>query len=653
MSSKGLACALIMPVLLFFISDLFAQQATVIRWGNVYGAGGYFIEIRNSQKKMVVEKELPGTSFDVSMLPAGRYEYRITTLNKLKRKGNSTGWIALTIEKALIPSITKISGKFFSHSYDNPPITVTGSNFLSDTRLYLKNEKGMMELGTVYVSSAELKALFKSDKKITGIYDLVAVNRGGFEAVMPSAVEITDPDIPLVESLSVSKIYAAVETELIIRGKNLGKETVPVIENESGNRINFSRLKTSSEEITISVKPEAGTGGIYKITALKRNYFLSASKLQLEVMEPDIPVLESLSENSVYQSIDTELAVSGKNLGGNIKIQGVNSSGDKLDIVQKQVSESKIHVSIRPGPGQSGEYTITAVKHGLFSSKTGLKLMVIPPEVIKILSVNPSEISIAKGGFTVTVTGENINEKTLFELRGTRAILKPLHVSGDGKSINLYFEEKSFKGGDYSLFCENKPFKPVNVDKAVTVHDTSGGLLGFNVLTAGVGLEYNIPSGDWSGKLEPSLTGFHLYISYPLARMLSFLYVPVLKNCGMEFFAGYAAYEFKKGTPDDSFTKTFLYAGLNYPFNLSFIDYNLSLILNADAGMVYSSMSYIYDDEHKDYSSTDPALKGGITLRYEWLNYFFTDLSMEYSRIFFVSHPLDEIKISLGIGIKL
>jgi len=64
-------------------------------------------------------------------------------------------------------------------------------------------------------------------------------------------------------------------------------------------------------------------------------------------------------------------------------------------------------------------------------------------------------------------------------------------------------------------------------------------------------------------------------------------------------------------------------------------------------------MTIISDEQLADYSSNDFAMKGGGSLRYIWFNYYFTDITAEYSRVFYVAHPLDDARISFRIGVML
>ena len=152
-------------LIIFFIMSghfIYAQNERLIKWQPVYGAGGYIIEIKNSDGRIIIEKEIISASFDISKLDSGKYSYRITTLNKLKQRGRSTSWTGFTVEKAIIPEIKSISQKFLAWSYDNPRVLVRGNNFDKNTKIFLRKGTQKIETDSSFNSDTELS--FEYDK---------------------------------------------------------------------------------------------------------------------------------------------------------------------------------------------------------------------------------------------------------------------------------------------------------------------------------------------------------------------------------------------------------------------------------------------------------------------------------------------------------
>lgn len=272
--------------LMLLYAALYAQNERVIRWQAVYGAGGYVIEIKNSSGKVIIEKELLSSSYDISKLESGKYSYRITTLNKLKQRGGSTSWIAFTVEKADIPDIKSVSHKLLAWSYDNPDITVKGNSFDQSTKIYLRKGNARIETDTRFISATELVFSYTPGKEDAGVYDLIAVNEGNFEGILPGAIEIVEPEIPVIESVSGEKFYHSRTSELIIKGSKLDTGSVPVIEDDSGRRIKVKYRNISDSEILVTLMPSAEEKGSYTIIILRKGYFASDNRLRLEIIDP-------------------------------------------------------------------------------------------------------------------------------------------------------------------------------------------------------------------------------------------------------------------------------------------------------------------------------------------------------------------------------
>ncbi|MCL2154503.1 MAG: hypothetical protein FWH53_02440 [Leptospirales bacterium] len=98
LNSKGLLLIAFL-FMLFIFGRIYGDSNSVIKWEPVYGAGGYIVEIVDSDNNTVIKRETKDNSIDVGNLTPGIYKYRITTLNKLKQEGGNTGWLALTIKK--------------------------------------------------------------------------------------------------------------------------------------------------------------------------------------------------------------------------------------------------------------------------------------------------------------------------------------------------------------------------------------------------------------------------------------------------------------------------------------------------------------------------------------------------------------------------
>ncbi|GEM_PF-1749396 len=288
MSGKKIILPILTAWIIMITANLSAQNERMIKWQSVYGAGGYIIEIKNSDGKVIVEKELLSTSYDISRLDSGKYSYRVTTLNKLKQRGRSTSWIGFTVEKAVIPEIKSVSHKILAWSFDNPGVAVKGISFDNSTKIFLRKGTVNIKTETEFISDSELNFKYNPDTDKAGVYDLVALNEAGFEAVLKNAIEIKAPDIPVIESVSGEKIFHSTRTEIIMRGLNLGIDTIPVIEDDTGKRLQVKYRNVSDNEIIVTFDLLPADKGRYSVYVLKNDIFKSEKNFRLEVADPVI-----------------------------------------------------------------------------------------------------------------------------------------------------------------------------------------------------------------------------------------------------------------------------------------------------------------------------------------------------------------------------
>ena len=180
----------------------------------------------------------------------------------------------------------------------------------------------------------------------------------------------------------------------------------------------------------------------------------------------------------------------------------------------------------------------------------------------------------------------------------------------------------------------------------------------------GIGWEYNVPLSSWSDQLNNSYKGINLYLSFPVSVIRPVRNVSFISSMDVEVQSSLVQYGLANENmsslyADQSYSVYGFHAGLNYPISLDAINPNLKLIFNLDPGLSYSKYSGEFRNsinssyESFEYTSLDFSLITGATARYFWTKSFFTDVSAQYNRIFYISHPLNDIKFILRIGIYL
>jgi len=185
-------CLYIFSVLICTVA--YAEPVRNITWEPVPGAWGYALEIQNSAGNIILSKEVRDNYFPVSQFEPGDYSFRIATINLLKQKGDSTGWIKFSIEKLYVPQLSTVSKRQLISTYNNKNIIITGSNFRTESRLHLRGNGKDVEISDVkIISGGEAEFSYNPSSSLKGVYDLVIINRGDAEAILKNSIEIVEP----------------------------------------------------------------------------------------------------------------------------------------------------------------------------------------------------------------------------------------------------------------------------------------------------------------------------------------------------------------------------------------------------------------------------------------------------------------------------
>jgi hypothetical protein len=178
---------------LLFGSLSYSDSRRNLSWEPVPGAGGYYLEIRNSDDIVITSTAVKDNFYEITDLEPGDYSFRVATINMLNQKGESSPWIDFTIERLIIPEVYSVSSRKLPVSAITRDILVKGKNLNISSRFFLRSSGVDIPVTEVEVKSErEVLLAIKPASGMKGSYDLVVVNRGGAEAVLKSAFEIAD-----------------------------------------------------------------------------------------------------------------------------------------------------------------------------------------------------------------------------------------------------------------------------------------------------------------------------------------------------------------------------------------------------------------------------------------------------------------------------
>jgi hypothetical protein len=146
-----------------------------IEWESVKSAKGYQVQIRNNNKKLVVDEKINDTKYLVN-LPEGAYEERIGVYNKFGKISGYSDWQKIIINKVYNPQIdnNKIS---IQNDINIHKLIIKGNFFTSDTKVILKSEKEKIIITEQnFKSEKEIEVTIYVENSSSGIFDLIIIN---------------------------------------------------------------------------------------------------------------------------------------------------------------------------------------------------------------------------------------------------------------------------------------------------------------------------------------------------------------------------------------------------------------------------------------------------------------------------------------------
>ena len=234
------------PVLLFFALTLgipaFPQQIKsypyYIQWDAVEGAGGYIVEVQTLTGDLVFDEKIGAEKTDIEfLLPAGFYQVRITTLNKLSKPENSTDWAKIEILSQTAPVIKSI--RPVKIVTDNPVVlTLQADRLAFNVKAFLHSPSGRqipMNLQKMKNDSFQLTAPAQKER---GAYTLSLTNPPNLTSRIKSALFIEYRE-PLVTGIAPETLQLQRDSEtsesfvLQISGKNFSRDITLAFHSDS------------------------------------------------------------------------------------------------------------------------------------------------------------------------------------------------------------------------------------------------------------------------------------------------------------------------------------------------------------------------------------------------------------------------------------
>ncbi len=129
-------------------------------------------------------------------------------------------------------------------------------------------------------------------------------------------------------------------------------------------------------------------------------------------------------------------------------------------------------------------------------------------------------------------------------------------------------------------------------------------------------------------------------------------YMGFLRYLGVEIEGSSIQYKGKNIPGQRTTDMTGLYVGGNLFFTTNF-DFPLNIIVRAGGGAVQSEFTYYTLPEKTSITSNDPYFKGGVSLEFSFMRYFFLETGVDYFLTSYIDYRLKSIRYYGMLGVRI
>jgi len=195
-----------------------------ISWDSVEGAGGYLVEARKPGGPVAFRDKLnPDTTRVTLSLPAGEYEIRITTLDRLMNPDSSTKWTSIEVLPDSAPKVIGYKPARYILGYAIA-IPLSASSMGEWTEAFLVSPTGKRIKMTVRKKAKNSFTLSGIVTGEVGPYALVLKNSDTRKTEIPSAAIMQYPEMVVTGITPEKSLESPEPMELTISGRRFSPE---------------------------------------------------------------------------------------------------------------------------------------------------------------------------------------------------------------------------------------------------------------------------------------------------------------------------------------------------------------------------------------------------------------------------------------------
>ena len=196
---KFLVILFLYSTLAIIADDEFNNLENTLEWEEVKFSKGYQVQIRNSNKKVLIDEKTNDNKYKIK-LPEGVYEERLGVYNKFGKISAFSEWEKIVVSKVYLPEVKSENINLIPNP-ENQSLTIKGNNFSSDIKIFLKSKHDHNIIKSFIVNSEkEILINISINQNSLGKYDLVLVNPRNKKVHITEFLSITEKKDDIISS---------------------------------------------------------------------------------------------------------------------------------------------------------------------------------------------------------------------------------------------------------------------------------------------------------------------------------------------------------------------------------------------------------------------------------------------------------------------
>ena len=496
-----------------------AGQPVTISWKAVAGAGGYLIEAANAAGDVVLSEKVPADVREKTIrLPPGRYNLRMTTLNRFLRPEESTEWILVLVQSLEPPVFISLT----------PRVMVTGRP--QSMRLKADGMAPDAAVAVVTPSSQDLRApterVSQSDFVISlpplkerGDYTIVLTNPPDLKTAVPAAFSAA-PAIAAVDKIQPDKVEtsrASAVIELIGREFSPFAQVSMVGSEKRSIPIQLKITEIHPDSITLEI-PQGLDPGTYELDLINEpgESPVAVSAQRVTIVGPRSPVFKAIAPKEILTNTAQSVTVNADDLGEGAEAEVRSPSGTGVTVNVQRSSEGDLVIQLPPLK-EAGAYTIVLRNPpGQGVAAPGVLMVRLPQAVIR--RIEPETITSNQAAADVRLSGSDFAPDARIFLVSADKKGEPIPLTksaSDSVSITATIPA-GLDPGTYDLSLVNEPdADPVHPPaQHITILPPIGRGAHGRKLLISAGWLLEVPLGDWGAIYHTTPAGAAVRADY-------------------------------------------------------------------------------------------------------------------------------------------